>query len=141
MTSPPSFPVWFLEEPLPEFKRFTNNADYADNTEEEGRIMSCFEHFSFEHYGRRFIVTDLQGYQHGKEFRLSDPALHILSDEAMFTTLKHLFDGNRGFAGLADLLKKHSECNSYCAALRLPRLPRYEDLVGNFVGSGSRTSL
>lgn len=49
--------VWFLEEPLPIFDRFTNNADYADDTTDEGRLMSCFEHFSFEFYGRRFIVT------------------------------------------------------------------------------------
>lgn len=49
--------VWFLEEPLPKFERFTNNDQFADNSTDHGQLMSCFEHFSFEHYGKRFIVT------------------------------------------------------------------------------------
>ena len=49
--------VWFLEEPLAKFDRFTTNGDFADDTTDEGRLMVAFEHFSFEHFGRRFIVT------------------------------------------------------------------------------------
>lgn len=61
-------------------------------------------------------------------FRLSDPALHILSDDRALDEIKHFMDGNRGLDGLADLLKKHN-CNAYCNALRLPPLPKFEDLV------------
>jgi hypothetical protein len=102
--------VWFLEEPLPAFERYTNNADYADDSTDEGRLMGCCEHFTFEHFGRRFIVTgeftkcsfpcvqltenligpaDLQGYHEGTTFRLSDPALHILTDVQALAEIRH----------------------------------------------------
>ncbi|KXS19165.1 kinase-like protein [Gonapodya prolifera JEL478] len=113
--------VWMVEDLLDAWTKWSNNAEVTRD-DEYGRLLSAFSHFSYEKSGKRLLISDNQGYcdessAGALKFRLTDPAVHILSPE--FAELEHELDANNGQEGKHAFLRSH-KCSDWCRGLGLP---------------------
>ncbi|KXS10126.1 kinase-like protein [Gonapodya prolifera JEL478] len=112
--------VWLVEEMLPEFHRWSDNATRFVLNEEEGRVLAAFTHWSYHHSGQRLIVTDHQGFSSGtRQLRMTDPSVHLL--HADFQSLVHYNDGNNEEQGRHDFEDGHT-CTPWCQLLGLEHM-------------------
>ncbi|KAL4495127.1 hypothetical protein ABPG72_007234 [Tetrahymena utriculariae] len=98
----------YTEVLLPDFDKFSNNADYQQVAKTENQqLLECLPHFSFQYTEGFMMITDLQG--HGSI--LTDPCIHTIDSKKYGNT-------NFGQIGMAKYFAKHT-CNDFCKKLKL----------------------
>ena len=102
--------LWLLEGYIDgEFKKYSNNLDEIDSTQEI-RHFTAFAHYSYQKSNGNFLVTDFQGVG---SFLLTDPALHSKTKE-------FIDSGDFGTEGFIRFFSKH-QCNDICRGLGLKK--------------------
>ena len=102
--------LWLLEGYIDgEFKKYSNNLDEIDSTQEI-RHLTAFAHYSYQKSNGNYLVTDFQGVG---SFLLTDPALHSKTKE-------FIDSGDFGTEGFIRFFSKH-QCNDICRGLKLEK--------------------
>lgn len=115
---------FYLLEPYlgTEFKKFTNNAFYFDETYDiDIQTVIAFSHWTFEYTNHRYMVTDLQGVG------------MVLTDSTL-NTMSHYFPeiGDLGPTGIASFFANH-ECNKICKVFGLNRNEKIYENLQNYL--------
>ena len=95
------------------FKKWMNNAGVI-NEEDYACTLNSFSHWTFVASNEYLLVTDLQGFENGCNYVLTDPAITCLDDYDRFTST------NLGKQGLKKFFESH-QCNNLCENLLLKR--------------------
>ena len=100
---------WTIEQLLPyEFKKYNNNGIFQDPEHPAAHALS---HFSYQYFGGRLMMVDVQGCKSGNTYTLTDPGFHT-------ETGKGLGDTNCGKKGFKQFFDKHV-CGDICKAMGL----------------------
>ncbi|CAF1508339.1 unnamed protein product [Adineta steineri] len=111
--------------------KFNSNNGYV-NDAVNSSTMPAFSHWTFHHSNGELLVCDLQGVLNGKNYRLTDPAIHS-------TTAKRYGLTDLGIAGQASFFKTH-KCNNICRRWKKIRLTNELNQEVNKIQSSAHTT-